>query len=100
MSLPGGITDDDYDILEFIASRELVTDPKTVSVNLGIDHARVKHRMLHLLDAGFLKRPDETPEGMSDRGLYEATELGKTYARGDMTVSELRELVREFHDEP
>lgn len=95
MSFPGGLSDDDYTILKFIADREMVVDPKTVSANTGIDHARVKHRLRKLLEMGFLRRPDRIPEGMSERGLYEVTELGAAYADGDKTIAELRELMAE-----
>lgn len=97
MSLPGGITEDDFRILEFIASRDMIADPKIVESNLDIGHARVKNRMQSMLKRGFLKRPDEVPEGLSAKGLYEVTKLGEAYARGDMTVAELREIVKK-HD--
>lgn len=95
MSFPGGLTDEDYTILKFIADREMVVDPKTVAANVDVDRGVVKNRLPKLREQGFLKRPEQVPDGLSPRGLYEATELGYAYAEGDKTIAELRELLRE-----
>lgn len=99
MEYPGGLSDAEYEILKFIADREMVADPKTVAANVDVPRNDIKNAMPRLMDKGFLKRPDRVPEGLSPRGLYEVTELGQAYAEGDKTIAELRDLVRRYTED-
>lgn len=93
--LPGGLKQDDYDILEFLWNRNenLIADPKTIAVNTGIGHDRVNNRIRVLLENGLLQREKVEIDGLSSKGLYRTTDVGNAFASGDMTISELRELI-------
>lgn len=91
--IPGRLTDDDFEILEFIGERDLITDVKTVEANLSIGYHRVNNRMRRLRELGLLKKPETTSDDISSKGLYEITELGLNLAKGDVSVGELRDML-------
>lgn len=89
---PGWMTDDDEAILGFLHQTELYFTMKGLAFNLpNIGYYQVGNRVPVLNDKGFVERPAEAPDGVTNRGVYRISELGSRFVTGDITLQELRE---------
>lgn len=91
MPLPS-LDETELEVLEFLATRSIVADPKTIVANLDVGKDKANNSLRKLERVGLVERPESVPEDISARGLFTATDLGRKYADGDMTLRELREL--------
>lgn len=88
------ISSEDFDILAWLAERDLVTTPKVLAFELDIPYEKIKNRLRVLESHNLLEHPpeDSVPEGVKSTGVYQITELGRRLASGDITIQEMREL--------
>lgn len=90
---PHWMTEDDLTILRYLVDTELTLTPKDLAYNCdGIGYYKAANRMQHLRDYGMLEFP-EPIEGVKPEGTYRASDLGKRFVAGDITLKELRESV-------
>lgn len=71
----------DDEILELLASSELVLSPSIIAYNLDRSREGVASRIAILTDVGLVERVE--------RGKYRITETGKEYLQGGIDASEL-----------
>ncbi|PGF17169.1 phage repressor protein [Natrinema sp. CBA1119] len=71
----------DYEIMLFFDVHPILVSPKVLAVNIEYDRQYVSRRCSALSDAGLLESVDT--------GLYQLTETGDSYLKGDLDVSEL-----------
>ena len=83
---------DDETILEFLAEHQIPTTAQIMAFELDVKHGQLKNRLRTLREHGMVKHPDDIPEGLSARGVYEISALGRRFLEGDITLNELREL--------
>lgn len=88
---PHWMTEDDYDILEYLVESGLTLTPKGLAYNLdGIGYFKAASRLQHLREHGMAEFP-EPIQGVKPTGIYRASELGRRFIAGDITVKQLRE---------
>lgn len=82
-------------MLEYLVETGLTLTPKGLAYNLDeFSYYKVVGRLQHLREHGMTEFP-EPIEGVSNTGIYRASELGRRFVNGDITLAELRELVDE-----
>lgn len=92
---PHWMTEDDMTILEYLVDTGLTLSPKDLAYNLdGIGYYKAANRLQELRDRGMLEFPERI-EGVKPEGTYRASELGRRFVEGDITLNELRESVGE-----
>lgn len=90
---PSWMTEDDYRILEYLVETELTLTPKGLAYNLeGIGYYKAAARLQHLRDHGMVEFP-ESIEGVKPSGIYRASDLGRRFVEGEITLNELRESI-------
>lgn len=92
------MTDCDYQILEFLDRPGLVATTKVIVLNLTSEDCSeptLKKRVPTLRDRNLIEHPETVPEGVSKKGVYQITELGRRVVSGQISLSELHELEEE-----
>jgi predicted ArsR family transcriptional regulator len=77
----------DRDILELLENGgdELVFSPAVIAANLDWSHDSIRRHMKGLREQGLVEYYDET------RGLYQLSERGRAWLRGDLPTEEIEE---------
>lgn len=89
---PHWMTDDDLTMLEFLVDTGLAFTPKTLAFNMdSIGYYKAAARLPILEEHNMLEYP-EPIDGVKNTGIYRASDTGKRFVAGDITLSELREL--------
>lgn len=92
---PSWMTDDDLRILEYLVETDMALTPKGLAFNLdGVNYYKAAARLQHLREHDMLEFPAPI-DGVKNDGIYQASELGKRFVDGDITLNELRELTDE-----
>ena len=84
--LASWMTPVDRDVLELLLNadgRELVLTPGVIAANTDWERQTVREHLLRLSDAQLVEYHDES------RALYQLSDRGRRYLRGDLAVSAL-----------
>jgi len=71
----------DYEIMLFFDEHAILVSPRVLAVNIGYDRQYVSKRCRKLSTAGLLTAVDT--------GLYQLTDTGDSYLKGELDVSDL-----------
>lgn len=89
------MTERDEQILRYLVEHDLILTPKGLAYNLdAVNYYQAAGRLKHLEEHGMVEYP-EPIEGVKRGGIYRASDLGRRFVKGDITLAELRELVDE-----
>ena len=79
-------------ILELLEETGMALTPKVIAFQVEYDYTYLRQRLRVLEDHGVVAYPEETPEGVSQTGVYEITSLGRRFLAGEATRDELEEV--------
>ncbi|MBZ6496461.1 MarR family transcriptional regulator [Natrinema longum] len=71
----------DYEIMLFFEDHPILVSPRVLAANIEYDRQYVSKRCRALADANLLE--------IIDTGLYQLTDTGKEYLKGELDVSDL-----------
>lgn len=81
-------------VLAWFYEHDIVASPRTIAFELDLPHNSIKQHCMALVEYGFLEHP-QPPDGLTNTGIYAISNNGRRYIAGEMTISELRDLVDE-----
>lgn len=76
-------------ILELLDETGMALTPKVIAFQVDYDYTYLRQRLRVLEDNGVVAHPDDTPEGVSETGVYEITPLGRRFLAGEATREDL-----------